>query len=110
MVTSLTPHEVRLHFRAAQRDGIPLIPQCDACDARGGALFAAAYRHWRIERGFPDPGNLCALCAARNERLIDFDVWCRLASEASPRVANDGFPIVHRVPRRETDVYSVLSL
>ena len=100
MVTTLTPHEVRHHFRAAQRDGIPLIPQCDACDARGGALFAAAYRHWRIERGFPDPGNLCALCAARNERLIDFDVWCRLTSEASPRVANDGFPIVHRVPRR----------
>ena len=79
MVTTLTPHEVRHHFRAAQRDGIPLIPQCDACDARGGALFAAAYRHWRIERGFPDPGNLCALCAARNERLR----WVDLASLSS---------------------------
>jgi len=110
MVTTLTPHEVRHHFRAAQCDGIPLIPQCDACDARGGALFAAAYRHWRIERGFPDPGNLCALCAARNEQLIDFDVWCRLASEASPRVANDGFPIVHTAPRRETDIYGILLL
>jgi hypothetical protein len=37
-------------------------------------------------------------------------VWCRLASEASPRAANDGFPIVHRVRRREADIYSVLLL
>jgi hypothetical protein len=76
-VTVLTPHEVRAHFRAARRDGIPLIPQCDACDERGIALLAAAYRHWRIDKGYPDPGNLCALCAARNERMIDFEVWCR---------------------------------
>jgi hypothetical protein len=54
-----------------------LIPQCDACDERGVALFAAAYRHWRIEKGYLDPGNLCALCAARNERMIDFQVWYR---------------------------------
>jgi hypothetical protein len=73
MATTLSPHEVRRHFCAAQRDGIPLIPVCEACGNRGIALFAAAYRHWRIERGFPDPGNLCAPCAARNERLIDFD-------------------------------------
>jgi hypothetical protein len=59
-VTVLTPHEVRAHFRAARRDGIPLIPQCDACDERGIALLAAAYRHWRIDKGYPDPGNLCA--------------------------------------------------
>ena len=66
----LSTNEVRAHFRAAQRDGFPLIPECDACGASGIALFAAAYRHWRKERGFPDPGNLCASCAAVNERLI----------------------------------------
>ena len=27
MVTTLTEHEIRAHFRAAQRDGIPLIPE-----------------------------------------------------------------------------------
>jgi hypothetical protein len=73
MATTLSQQKVRRHFRAAQGDGIPLILQCDACDARGVALFAAAYRHWRIERGFLDPGNLCAPCAARNERSIDFN-------------------------------------
>jgi hypothetical protein len=56
---------------------VPFIPQCDACDSRRGiALFAAAYRHWRIERGFPDPGNLCPTCAALNERVIEFDEAC----------------------------------
>jgi hypothetical protein len=44
MVTILTASEVRAHFRAAQRDGIPLIPECEACGNRGIALFAAAYR------------------------------------------------------------------
>jgi hypothetical protein len=73
----LSLRAVRRHFLAAQRDGIPLIPKCDACDAPAVALFAAAYRHWRIEKGGPDPGNLCALCAAKNERMIDFEVWCR---------------------------------
>ena len=75
--TLLSLREVRRHFLAAQRDGIPLIPKCDACDAPGVALFAAAYRHWRIEKGYPDPGHLCTLCAARNERIIDFEVRCR---------------------------------
>ena len=66
-------NEVRAHFRAAQRDGIPLIPECEACGNRGIALFAAAYRHWKRERGFHDPGNLCPTCAAINERVIDFN-------------------------------------
>jgi len=39
-------------------------------------LFAAAYRHWRTERGFPDPGDLCPTCAVLNERVIDFDEAC----------------------------------
>jgi len=30
MVKTLTPSEVRAHFRAAQRDGIPFIPECEA--------------------------------------------------------------------------------
>ena len=77
MVTTLTPNGVRHHFRAARRVGIPFIPQFDACDSRRRvASFAAAYRHWRIERGFPDPGNLCPKCAALNERVIDFDEAC----------------------------------
>jgi hypothetical protein len=65
-------NEVRSHFRAAQREHYPLIAECDACGTRGVALFAAAYRHWRKERGLPDPGNLCPTCAAVSERLIDF--------------------------------------
>jgi hypothetical protein len=78
MIATLTAHGVRVHFDAAKRAGIPFIPQCDACgNSRGVALFARAYRHWRMEGGFPDPGNLCALCAARNERTIDFELWCR---------------------------------
>jgi hypothetical protein len=32
--------------------------------------------NWRIERGFPDPGNLCPTCAALNERVIEFDEAC----------------------------------
>jgi hypothetical protein len=66
----LSTNEVRAHFRAAQRDDFPLIPECDACGTSGVALFAAAYRHWRKERGFPDPGNLCATCATMNETLV----------------------------------------
>jgi hypothetical protein len=77
MVATLTPHGVRVHSRSAKRAGIPFISQCDACGSRHGvALFARAYRHWRMERGFPDPGNLCASCAAINERMIDFDEVC----------------------------------
>ena len=72
MVTILTASEVRARFRAAQRDGIPLIAECEACGNRGIALFAAAHRHWKIERGFHDPGNLCPTYAAINERVIDF--------------------------------------
>ena len=69
MVATLTPHGVRVHFRAAKLAGIPFISLCDACyNSRGVALFASAYRHWRMQRGFPDPGNLCASCAAINER------------------------------------------
>jgi hypothetical protein len=44
-----------------------------ACGNRGNALFAAAYRHWKRERGFLDPGNLCPTCAAINERDFDED-------------------------------------
>jgi hypothetical protein len=73
MVTTLTSDEVRAHFRAAQCDGIPLIPECEACGNRGIALFAATYRHWKRERGFHDPANLCPTCAAINEGVIDFD-------------------------------------
>jgi hypothetical protein len=58
-VTTFTPNGVRHHLRAARRAGIPFIPQCDVCNSRlGVALFAAAYRHWRIERCFSDPENL----------------------------------------------------
>jgi hypothetical protein len=46
------------------------ISLCDTCcNSRGVALFASAYRHWRMQRGFPDPGNLCASCAAIHERI-----------------------------------------
>jgi hypothetical protein len=56
MVATLTPHGVRVHFRAAKLAGIPFISLCDTCcNSRGVALFASAYRHWRIQRGFPDP-------------------------------------------------------
>jgi hypothetical protein len=77
MIATLTPHGVRVHFDAAKRAGIPFIPQCAACgSSRGVAVFARAYRHWRMERGFPDPGNLCASCGAINERMIDFGAAC----------------------------------
>jgi hypothetical protein len=70
MVATLTPHGVRVHFRAAKLAGIPFISLCDTCcNSRGVALFASAYRHWRMQRGFPDPGNLCASCAAIHERI-----------------------------------------
>jgi hypothetical protein len=70
MVATLTPHGVRVHFRAAKLAGIPFISLCDiCCNSRGVALFASAYRHWRMQRGFPDPGNLCASCAAIHERI-----------------------------------------
>ena len=35
----LSTNEVRAHFRAAQRDGFPLIPECDACGTSGVALL-----------------------------------------------------------------------
>jgi hypothetical protein len=58
MVATLTPHGVRVHFRAAKLAGIPFISLCDTCcNSRGVALFASAYRHWRMQRGFPDPGR-----------------------------------------------------
>ena len=60
MVTSLTPHEVRVHFAAAVREGYKIVPRCDACGKSQVAAFGVAYRHWRRKRGFPDPGGTSA--------------------------------------------------
>ena len=73
MVTSLTQMKFVPIFAPLSATASRSFQNVKPCGNRGIALFAAAYRHWKRERGFHDPGNLCPTCAAINERVIDFN-------------------------------------
>lgn len=68
---SLTRTEIDKYFHQAKRNGMnTMSPYCDSCGKRGCGEYALAHRQKELSLGHFDPGNLCAVCAEINERLV----------------------------------------
>lgn len=70
---SLTATQVMNFFELARRHGRTAINNtCDCCGRKAASvgLFATAYRERELIRRHPDPGNICSVCAVRNDRII----------------------------------------
>lgn len=68
---SLTATEVLNFFDRARRNGHTEIKStCDCCGRPGCGVYACAYRESQLLRNRPDPGNLCPICASKNETII----------------------------------------
>lgn len=82
---SLTATEVLNFFEKARRHGNTTIKNtCDCCGRGGCGVYATAYRESQLMRNRPDPGNICASCAAINENIVGRIISDAKLGEAEP--------------------------